>query len=376
MSRRLNRPYFATVWRVRRIACLLLPLLGVSLDPAAGQSAIPKLIFSPWTKFCSAGPDVKGKPVCQTARFGRTEAGLPMVAAILTQPEGNAREILHVVVPIGMQLPQGARIIVDGGQPLKAPYAACFSKGCVADFETSAELIGNLQDGQNLVVQAIDSKGQTRSLVLPLDDFAKAYGGPPSTEAKLVHQLQEQLPERGSQASVELEQQLRIGHHLSYSPWTKFCPKADGKANCFTGKDGRLGFGPITVAAVLIEPEGGAKKVFRVTLPLGMQMPQGARMYVDQGQPLTAPYLICFSNGCMADYEASDELIGRLKAGQLLTVQGFNSQGRGISPILPLADFAKAYDEPPMDPKVFEQRQRQLQEQLKRGAKDEGKKDR
>jgi invasion protein IalB len=158
---------------------------------------------------------------------------------------------------------------------------------------------------------------------------------------------------------------------LIYSPWMKLCPKADGQAVCFTGKDGRFGSGPVMVAAVLIEPENGARKILRVTFPLGMQMPQGTRMFVDNGQPLTAPYIICFSNGCMADYEASEELIGRLKSGQLLTVQGFNSQGQGISSILPLADFAKAHDGPPT--KKFEENQRALQEQLNKNIEDKRK---
>jgi hypothetical protein len=42
---------------------LVVPLLGISPDPAAGQSAIPKLIFSPWTKFCAADPAASGRPV-------------------------------------------------------------------------------------------------------------------------------------------------------------------------------------------------------------------------------------------------------------------------------------------------------------------------
>ncbi|HEY4404839.1 MAG TPA: invasion associated locus B family protein [Xanthobacteraceae bacterium] len=107
------------------------------------------------------------------------------------------------------------------------------------------------------------------------------------------------------------------------------------------------------VAAVLVEPKSGARKVLRVTLPLGMQIPQGTQVIVDNGQPLTAPYIVCLSNGCIADYEATGQLIGRLKSGQLLTVQGFDSQGEGISPILPLVEFAKAYDGPPTDPKAI-----------------------
>jgi invasion protein IalB len=164
---------------------------------------------------------------------------------------------------------------------------------------------------------------------------------------------------------------------LIYSPWTKFCLKGqetNAQQVCFTGKDGRIESGMPVIAAVLIEPEGDAKKVLRVTLPLGMQLPQGTRVIVDQGQPMNAPYIICFTNGCMADYEASAELIGKLKKGQGLVVQGINSQGQPISLVLPLTDFGKAYDGPPTDPKVFEEQQKKLQDDLQKRAEEARKK--
>jgi len=40
-----------------------------------------------------------------------------------------------------------------------------------------------------------------------------------------------------------------------------------------------------------------------------------AESIVDQGQPLTAPYTLCLADGCVADYEASQELIGNMKKG-------------------------------------------------------------
>jgi len=128
------------------------------------------------------------------------------------------------------------------------------------------------------------------------------------------------------------------------------------------------------VAAVVIEPEGEQKKVLRVTLPLGMSIQPGTRVIVDQGQPMTGPFVICFQNGCMADYEASGELIGKLKKGQGLVVQGINGAGQPISLVLPLADFAKAYEGPPTDPKVFEEQQKRLQDELQRRAEEARKK--
>jgi invasion protein IalB len=366
--------------KVCRIACLLLlmPLVEALTTPAIGQPAIPKLVFSPWAKFCPTGRDVNGKRNCQTVSLGHTESGQPIVAAILTEPQDGSRKTLRVMVPIGVQIPQGTRLIVDDRQPTSAPYLGCFAKGCMADYEVTADLIGKLKDGQMLVVQVINSMGQPISFMMPLADFAKAHDGPPSEDAKLYHQLRGLLPQKSTQDPGELPSQIKKSGQLIYSPWTKFCLTGDGQAGqvCFTGKDGRMGLGAVAVAAVLIEPANSVKKVFRVTVPLGMEMPQGTRVIVDDSEPLTAPYIVCFSNGCMADYEASEELISRLTTGKGLTVQGINAQGKAVSFILPLASFAKAHDGPPTDSKVFEEQQRQLQEQLNRGADDKGKKGR
>jgi invasion protein IalB len=194
-----------------------------------------------------------------------------------------------------------------------------------------------------------------------------AAKGPPAQQKPAAPAGEAQQPPAGESQQPQ----------LIYSPWTKFCLKgqeANAQQVCFTGKDGRIESGMPVIAAVLIEPEGDPKKVLRVTLPLGMQLPQGTRVIVDQGQPMNAPYIICFTNGCMADYEASGELIGKLKKGQGLVVQGINSQGQPISLVLPLTDFGKAYDGPPTDPKVFEEQQKKLQDDLQKRAEEARKK--
>jgi invasion protein IalB len=184
-------------------------------------------------------------------------------------------------------------------------------------------------------------------------------------------------PEAQQQAPAQGEQQQQV--QLIYSPWTKFCLKGqnndpNAKQVCFTGKDARIESGMPVVAAVLIEPEGEPKKLLRVTLPLGMQLVHGTRVIVDQNQPMTAPYVICFTNGCMADYEATADLIAKMKKGQGLVIQAINSTGQPISLVLPLADFGKAYDGPPTDPKVFEEQQKKLQDELQRRADEARKK--
>jgi len=189
-------------------------------------------------------------------------------------------------------------------------------------------------------------------------------------------QAQQQAPAAGGQPQQDQMPQL------IYAPWTKFCLKgqdANAKQICFTGKDGRIESGQPVIAAVIIEPEGEPKKILRVTLPLGMQLVHGTRVIVDSNPPAQSPYVICFANGCMSDYEVTPEMLANMKKGQNLVVQAINANGAPLTLPLPLQEtggggFAKAYDGPPTDPKVFEENQKKLQEELQKRAEEARKK--
>lgn len=193
-------------------------------------------------------------------------------------------------------------------------------------------------------------------------------------QAQPAPQAQQQPAPQQAQPAPQQQQQAQQDQiQLIYSPWTKFClkpPDANAKQICFTGKDGRIETGQPVVAAVIIEPEGEQKKVLRVTLPLGMQLVHGTRVIVDSNTPAQAPYVICFQNGCMSDYEATPDMIANMKKGQNLIIQAINANNQPLTLPLPLGDFAKAYDGPPTDPKEFQKQQDALQEQLQKRAKE------
>jgi invasion protein IalB len=164
-----------------------------------------------------------------------------------------------------------------------------------------------------------------------------------------------------------------------YSPWTKFCgpppnsgQQTNGKMVCFTGKDARTEAGVPVVAAALIEVEGEPTKTFRITLPFGLAVARGTRIIVDQNPALTMPFMTCAglspNMGCIAQYEATPDLITKLKKGQMLTIQALNLNEQVVSFPLALTEFAKANEGPPTDPKVFEEQQKKTQDELQKKA--------
>jgi invasion protein IalB len=212
---------------------------------------------------------------------------------------------------------------------------------------------------------ALVPAAQAQQPAAPAHQKAKSNGKAAPKAAPKAEQPAQQAP--AAQPQQPPQQQVQ----LIYAPWTKFCLKgqdANAKQVCFTGKDGRIESGQPVIAAVVIEPEGETKKILRVTLPLGMQLVHGTRIIIDNNPPMQSPYVICFANGCMSDYEVTPDMINHLKKGQNLIVQAINSNGAPLTLPLPLAEFAKAYDGPPTDPKVFEETQKKLQEELQKRA--------
>src|SRR5262245_40080988 len=116
------------------------PPAAAAPPPAAAPQAafipadqLPKVTYTPWTKYCLKPPDAETNPaarqVCFTGTQGKLEDGRSFVSAVIIEPEGEARKILKIMLPHGLQIPPGTRVSVDQGQPMTAPYAICFPDG-------------------------------------------------------------------------------------------------------------------------------------------------------------------------------------------------------------------------------------------------------
>jgi hypothetical protein len=65
-----------------------------------------------------------------------------------------------------------------------------------------------------------------------------------------------------------------------------------------------------------------------------------------------------------------DDFIAALKKGNNLNVSVQNQAGREVTFAVPAAGFGKAFDGPPIDPKVLEEQQKKLQEELEKRSEE------
>jgi invasion protein IalB len=154
----------------------------------------------------------------------------------------------------------------------------------------------------------------------------------------------------------------------SQPDWVKVCGK-DPQSNveiCYTTRDFVSDQGQPVLAAAIYDVKGKAEKPVRFILPLGLMLAPGVRFAVDQNTSSEAKFVICLPNGCFAEGVTNDAFIGTMKKGSTLNVKFKNQVNSEVTFQVPLAGFGKAFDGAPLDPKVVEDQQKKLQEELQK----------
>ena len=81
-----------------------------------------------------------------------------------------------------------------------------------------------------------------------------------------------------------------------------------------------------------------------LTLPLGVSLPAGVSVRVDNGPAKRLRYERCEANGCLAPMALSDELLRSLKAGREARVAFFDGARREISVPVSLLGFTAGFN--------------------------------
>jgi invasion protein IalB len=159
---------------------------------------------------------------------------------------------------------------------------------------------------------------------------------------------------------------VQVKPEPSQTNWTKVCGKdqAANKEICYTTRDFVSDQGQPVLAVAIYDVKGDANKIVRFLMPLGLLLQPGIRFGVDNAQPTPGRYAICFPNGCFAEAQIKDDFINAMKKGTNLNVSVQNQAAREVSFSIPLSDFAKGFDGAPIDPKVLEEQQKALQDEL------------
>ena len=190
------------------------PAPGAEPAAPAGPPAPVKLdltpMQAPWTKICG-NDQGSGKQVCYTTRdFGQAADQPPTLAIAVYQMSNEERRIARFLLPVGLLLRPGFRLVIDKGEPIDGKFAICFPNGCFAEADLNNKTLAELKKAQIASVIVRNQANVEVTFNLPMKDFGAAFDGP-AVDPKVLEQqnqeLQKQLQLRAEEQRKKLEQQ-------------------------------------------------------------------------------------------------------------------------------------------------------------------------
>lgn len=102
--------------------------------------------------------------------------------------------------------------------------------------------------------------------------------------------------------------------------------------------------GQLVVLINIRVPADTRVPVALIQLPLGLNLPIGAKLQVDEGRSVDLPIQTCESRGCYVSTPLANDLLAAMRSGKQLKISFQNMAKETISIPMPLSDFASAYD--------------------------------
>jgi invasion protein IalB len=103
----------------------------------------------------------------------------------------------------------------------------------------------------------------------------------------------------------------------------------------------------VGLTVIVLKTADQKQRLMRVVAPLGVLLPSGLGLKIDQADIGRAGFVRCLPNGCIAEVVMDDELLKKLKGGQTATFIIFQTPEEGIGFPMSLKGFAEGYDKLP-----------------------------
>ena len=100
----------------------------------------------------------------------------------------------------------------------------------------------------------------------------------------------------------------------------------------------------INLMVVVLKTADGKSRLLRVIAPLGVLLPSGLGLKIDDTDVGRAGFVRCLPTGCVAEVVMEEKLINQMKTGQKATFIIFQTPEEGIGIPLAMAGFKEGFD--------------------------------
>jgi invasion protein IalB len=167
-----------TLAKVTFLAALL-GVMSVSGSALAQQSGTVRSTQGAWSVICDTPPGATAEQCVMMQNVvaeDRPEMGLSVV---VLRTADNKAEILRVLAPLGVLLPNGLGLNVDGKDIGRAYFVRCFQDGCYAEVILEKQLLDTLKAGASATFIIFQTPEEGIGIPVDLKGFADGFAALP-----------------------------------------------------------------------------------------------------------------------------------------------------------------------------------------------------
>jgi invasion protein IalB len=147
------------------------------------QAPKPELVAThgDWAVQCQQEPGAQGEAsvrtcgMFQAAKSDRQGVGLTLVV-VKGEQDGKEVTMLRVMAPIGVYLPTGVALEIDGDAVGRVPFTRCMPQACIAVAEASPPTLEKMKAGGVANFIIYEGPGSGMAMELSLKGFTAALG--------------------------------------------------------------------------------------------------------------------------------------------------------------------------------------------------------
>ncbi|MGA0597915.1 invasion associated locus B family protein [Enterovirga sp. CN4-39] len=103
----------------------------------------------------------------------------------------------------------------------------------------------------------------------------------------------------------------------------------------------------VTLLVIVLKTADAKSRLLRVVAPLGVLLPAGLGLKIDETDVGRAGFVRCLTTGCVAEVVLEDNLLNQLKSGKTATFIVFQTPEEGVGIPVSLEGFGPGFDSLP-----------------------------
>lgn len=156
------------------IGLVIVLLAGLLVSPALAQGVV-KAQYGDWQMSCDTPPGASFEQCALIQNVSAEDQANVGLSVIVLKTADQQAKLLRVLAPLGVLLPNGLGLNIDGKDIGRVAFVRCLPNGCVAEVVLDDQLIATLSSGKSAIFVVFKTPEEGIGIPVSLTGFGDGF---------------------------------------------------------------------------------------------------------------------------------------------------------------------------------------------------------